>query len=213
MFVTLFGLAAFAVDVGNWYLTGQQAQRAADAAALAGVPSLPGNKSTAFATAQTFAKTNGFENGVNTVMVVPGIDGTPTRLRVTVSKTVDNVFGGLFGIHEDHDHPHGSRRLRRPGADGQPVQRVRQRPRPVDRSASTTCADTGQFWANVGSPAARRRPTATPTRQHCATGATAAPAGSTPTTTPTATSTRSPCASRFSNLVIQAFDPALIDVG
>ena len=31
LFTTLFGLCAFAVDVGNWYYTGQRAQRAADA--------------------------------------------------------------------------------------------------------------------------------------------------------------------------------------
>src|SRR6185295_13866293 len=98
MFVTLFGLAAFAVDVGNWYWTGQREQRAADAGALAGVPSLPQNQSTAFSTAQQFTTANGFKNGSNAVTVTAGIDGTPTRLRVTVSKTVDNFFGGLFGI-------------------------------------------------------------------------------------------------------------------
>ena len=39
MFVFM-GLAAFAVDVGRWYVVGQQEQRA-DAAALAGVTKLP----------------------------------------------------------------------------------------------------------------------------------------------------------------------------
>ena len=65
------GLAAFAVDVGHWYVVGQQEQRAADAAALAGVTSLPGDKVAAFAAAQKYSKINGFQNGVNATTVTP----------------------------------------------------------------------------------------------------------------------------------------------
>ncbi|MDQ1717914.1 MAG: hypothetical protein QOE89_1867 [Pseudonocardiales bacterium] len=53
--VVLVGMAAFSVDVGNWYLTGQEEQRAADAAALAGIPNPPLDPTTAFSTARTFA--------------------------------------------------------------------------------------------------------------------------------------------------------------
>ena len=45
--VVFVGLAAIAVDLGRAYVVGQQGQRAADAAALAGVVSLPGDLATA----------------------------------------------------------------------------------------------------------------------------------------------------------------------
>ena len=99
MFVTLFGLTAFAVDVGHWYVTGQQAQRAADAAALAGVPTCPARPRRS-APRRTFSKTQRLQQRRRRHVVTTGIDGTPTRLRVTVTKTVDNMFGGLFGIDQ-----------------------------------------------------------------------------------------------------------------
>ena len=40
--IVLFGFAALAVDLGNGYYVSQKAQNAADAAALAGAPYLPG---------------------------------------------------------------------------------------------------------------------------------------------------------------------------
>ena len=52
LLLVLMGISAFAVDVGYWYLVGQQEQRAADAAALAGVTGLPGNAVGAYTIAQ-----------------------------------------------------------------------------------------------------------------------------------------------------------------
>ena len=51
LMVVFVGLAAIAVDLGRAYVVGQQGQRAADAAALAGVVSLPGDQATAKSTA------------------------------------------------------------------------------------------------------------------------------------------------------------------
>ena len=62
LLMVLMGLAAFAVDVGQWYVVGQQEQRAADAAALAGVTKLPDDLAGAQTTAQSFSKINRFEN-------------------------------------------------------------------------------------------------------------------------------------------------------
>jgi Flp pilus assembly protein TadG len=159
MFVTLFGLAAFAVDVGNWYWTGQQAQRAADAAALAGVPNLPGQKTTAFSTAQALSSQNGFKNGVNAVSVVPAIDGAPTRLRVTVAKTVDNFFGGLFGIPTTTITRTAVADFAGPVPMGSPCNTFGNDPDPGTGNVfrGSTCGlVNGQLWANVNSPGASK---------------------------------------------------------
>ncbi len=95
--IVLMSFSAFAVDVGNWYLTGQRAQRAADAAALAGVVKLPGNQTAAFSMAQSYSANNGFTNGSASTVVSPALSGGPTRLRVDVSRTVNNLFGPLLG--------------------------------------------------------------------------------------------------------------------
>jgi hypothetical protein len=58
---------------------------------------VPGDPTSAFATAQTFAKVNGFTNGVSATNVTAGLAGKPTRLQVTVSQTVANFFGSLLG--------------------------------------------------------------------------------------------------------------------
>ena len=205
----MFGLTAFAVDVGHWYVTGQQAQRAADAAALAGVPNLPGNQTTAFSTAQTFTKTNGFNNAAaDTVVVTTGIDGTPTRLRVTVTKTVDNVFGGLFGIDKTTITRTAVADYAGPVPMGSPCNEFGNDPEP-GTFKSTNCS---RHRPVLGQRQPCRAPSATATR----TRTTSARSGvdvctgrqRTPTTTPTATSTRSTCASRSTTWSIQAFDPA-----
>ena len=95
--IVLMSFCAFAVDVGNWYLTGQRAQRAADAAALAGVTKLPGNQAGAFAMAQSYSANNGFKDGTASTTVTRALSGGPTRLRVDVTRTVDNIFGPLLG--------------------------------------------------------------------------------------------------------------------
>ncbi|MGH1491421.1 MAG: pilus assembly protein TadG-related protein, partial [Acidimicrobiales bacterium] len=59
LLVPLMIFAAFATDIGSWYLKGQQVQRGADAAALAGVTFLP-DVSAAEAEARATAARNGF---------------------------------------------------------------------------------------------------------------------------------------------------------
>src|SRR4051794_13752739 len=63
----LLGMAALAVDVGMGQMTGARMQGAADAAVLAGVPSLPARPDQARATAVAVASTNGFTDGVSWV--------------------------------------------------------------------------------------------------------------------------------------------------
>jgi Flp pilus assembly protein TadG len=214
MFVTLFGLAAFAVDVGNWYLTGQREQRAADAAALAGVPSLPGNKTSAFSTAQTFSDYNGFKNGVDTVTVVPSIDGAPTRLRVTVTKTVDNVFGSLFGIPTTTITRTAVADFAGPVPMGSPCNTFGNDPDPGTARGSTCGLVNGQLWANVNGRASQKINGDAYQSYPC-----------TSTTTDLCTSNVNTefqtdgyyymltLKQPVTNLVIQAFDAAWVDVG
>jgi len=156
MFVTLFGLTAFAVDVGQWYVTGQQAQRAADAAALAGVPSLPGKQNTAFTTAQTFATANGFQNGVDGDVVTTAIAGSPTRLRVTVTTTVQNTFGKIFGIDETTITRTAVADFAGPVPMGSPCNTFGNDPEPGTFRGTTCSGVNGQLWANINSPSSSK---------------------------------------------------------
>jgi hypothetical protein len=94
---TLIVMAGLAVDVGNWWWTGQKVQRTADAAAMAGVTYLPADLTTAQSTANDIANRNGYENGTNAT-IVAGLDDRPTELRVTITTEVDNFFTGILGF-------------------------------------------------------------------------------------------------------------------
>ncbi|HEX7094802.1 MAG TPA: pilus assembly protein TadG-related protein, partial [Acidimicrobiales bacterium] len=98
--LVLFSLIAFAglaIDVGNWWWTGQKVQKAADAAAMAGVTYLPDDLPSAQAMAQSVASRNGYSHGSNAT-VTSGIDDRPSELRVTIETEVDNFFTGIIGF-------------------------------------------------------------------------------------------------------------------
>jgi len=156
LLVVLMSLAAFAVDVGHWYLVGQQEQRAVDAAAMAGVTYLPSDSASAFSTAQTYSKINGFQNGVNSTTVTPGLDGRPTRLKVSVNRTVSNFFGSLMGVPTTTIGRTAVADFAGPVPMGSPCNRFGNNPDPGS-TESTACAGVlGQFWANVNSPLASK---------------------------------------------------------
>jgi hypothetical protein len=212
--LVIMAMAAFAVDVGNWYLTAQEEQRAADAAALAGVPSLPVDTSGAFATAKNFAAANGFTDGQQTVSVVAGLDGQPTRLKVTVTKTVGNYFGTLLGLSKTTISRSAVADYAGPVPMGSPCNEFGNDPESTG-FRSSNCANTGQFWANVGSPAATKvsgdayqdnNCSSSPVPDNCAGGVNSdyETNGYFYTVNLTAD---------VNNLVVQAFDPALISVG
>jgi Putative Flp pilus-assembly TadE/G-like len=152
LLVVFMGLTAFAVDVGNWYLVGQQEQRAADAAAMAGVTYLPGNQSSAMTTAQNYSKINGFQNGVAQTTVTPAVDGRSTRLRVTVSRQVSNFFGSLLGVPNTTIGRSAVADFAGPVPMGSPCNEFGNDPDPA-ANRSTACAGVlGEMWANVNSP-------------------------------------------------------------
>ncbi|MGL5863285.1 MAG: pilus assembly protein TadG-related protein, partial [Phycicoccus sp.] len=206
----LVAFCAFAVDVGNWYLTGQRAQRAADAAALGGVTRLPGDQSGAFSVANQYASGNGFRNDAVT-SVTPSLGGGPTRMRVEVTRTVDNIFGPLLGVPQTTLSRFAVADYAGPVPLGSPCNRFGDDPEPGS-TASANCADTGQFLASVGTPAGAKlsgdafQSTQCTTEDGCAAGTNRDydPDGHIFTVT-----VRAP----VNNLTIEAFDPALVSVG
>lgn len=88
--------AAFAVDLGFWYLRASQAQRAADAAALAGVTWMPGDFPKARSVALTSAQANGFTDGVDDVSVQVARGASDRQLAVRiVDAGVDRFFSSV----------------------------------------------------------------------------------------------------------------------
>ena len=85
LLIVLMAFTGFGVDLGSWYSKGYQMQRAADAAALAGVVHLPNDWAGARATALDAAKRNGFEDG-GTVSITVEQRG-PRKLAVTITDT------------------------------------------------------------------------------------------------------------------------------
>lgn len=81
--------AALAIDTAIWFARAAQLQRAADAAALAGVTKMP-NLTAADTLAKKAAKDNRIDNSKVTVSKVPNV---PRQLRVSVSDTVPSFFG------------------------------------------------------------------------------------------------------------------------
>jgi len=155
----MFSMAAFAVDVGNWYLTGQRLQNAADAGALAGVPYLPATPREAFEVAGDNVANNGFiaaghvgaGDTVNATLDTR-LAGSPTRLRVTVGSTVSNAFGSLLGVSETTIVRTSVADYSGPVPMGSPCNRFGNDPDPGPTTAGEQCAKvTGTFWANVGS--------------------------------------------------------------
>lgn len=93
MLIVMVGMAGFGVDVWNWWYTGQQIQRGADAAALGGVPFMPANINQARTTAIDIAARNGYTIGPANVTQ----GSKPNQLQVTIGQTVANSFTSLLG--------------------------------------------------------------------------------------------------------------------
>jgi len=94
----LLGFVGLAVDVAWYELNLIRMQRAADAAALAGVVYLPGNPTAANNAALAEATQNGYTNGAAGVSVVSQPDPINNKmLGVTIQATVQTYFARIFG--------------------------------------------------------------------------------------------------------------------
>src|SRR5438093_6220269 len=95
----LFGFVGLVADIGWYELNMIRVQRAADAAALAGVVYLPGNAGSAVTAAQAEAAKNGFADGVGGVTVTAAPETlNGSILNVTVTTPVRTFFARLFGV-------------------------------------------------------------------------------------------------------------------
>jgi len=91
----LLGMASFAVDLGWVYLNQTRVQRAADAAALAGVVHLPGFLDRATDDAQSAVAANGIPVGDSTTMTVTQL--ADNKLRVSLTTEIPTFFLRALG--------------------------------------------------------------------------------------------------------------------
>ena len=132
--VVLLGVTALALDVGYWQLTHSREQRAADAAALAGAVTFPGDPARSNAAALKIANNNGYTvpgvtpvnagatcpiAGVTTNVCV-GEGAEPYQYKVTVAQKVHNLFGGIFGFGSTTVQATGTAEYLRPLSMGSP---------------------------------------------------------------------------------------------
>src|SRR6188472_4360977 len=95
LMLPLLAFAGFAVDIGSWYLYANRMQRAADAAALAGVVWMPNDEKAEQVALET-AKANGFDDAASDITVTVSPVGN-RRLRVMITDdTVPLYFSRIF---------------------------------------------------------------------------------------------------------------------
>ncbi|HYA01082.1 MAG TPA: hypothetical protein VEK76_12160 [Candidatus Binatia bacterium] len=99
MAVLILAVVGLSIDAGISYLSSDKVERAAAAAALAGVAYLPTDWTDAQAVAYSEATRNGFTDGVNSVTVTPSRPaGTTNEMTVTISVSVPTTFLQLIGF-------------------------------------------------------------------------------------------------------------------
>jgi hypothetical protein len=95
LMLPLLAFAGFAVDIGSWYTYANRMQRAADAAALAGVVWMPNDEKAEQVALET-AKANGFDDAASDITVSVTPVGN-RRLRVLITDTtVPMYFSRIF---------------------------------------------------------------------------------------------------------------------
>lgn len=91
-FPMMIGVLGIVIDLGNLYTKRAQAQRAADAAAIAGA--MEEKSATVAGKAREYAKLNGYEDGVNgaIVRVINDVSSSNSEVRVVVSRAEPIYF-------------------------------------------------------------------------------------------------------------------------
>lgn len=146
MLVTLLGLAAFAVDLGWFYLNASRIQRAADAGALAGVIWMPDDFPQADVVANQVTQTNGYEDGVDSaVVLVETVVSEPTQLQVTVTDTVPTFFLRIFGMVNQNIVRTARAEFVPPLPLGSPDNQFGNTCDPLQPG----CTGQANFWANI----------------------------------------------------------------
>ncbi len=92
-------LSAIVIDLSWYWSSNLKMQRAADAAALAGVVYLPGDVSGAYTTATNEAAKNGYSAATG-YTVTPSQDATnPRRLKISIAGNIGTFFARVAGIN------------------------------------------------------------------------------------------------------------------
>ncbi len=155
LMVVILGFTAWSVDFWHGKRDGVRAQKAADAAALAGAVFMPENLGgIAFSTAREVATKNGYTDGVNgvTVNVVPGQQ--PNQLKVTITERVDNVFGSAIGVATGNLARTGVGEYQRPVSMGSPINQFGNDP--TIGAVSHGSTRYPDFWTNVFGPSSNK---------------------------------------------------------
>jgi hypothetical protein len=112
LLVVLLGFAGLAIDVGSWYRAQRHVQAVADAAALAAVQALPGDRSGALALAREYARKNG--GSIDDPRFTSAYTSDDT-IRVDARADAPGFFSRIVGI--DHVAVHASASARAAAPD------------------------------------------------------------------------------------------------
>ncbi len=147
LLLPMLGMVGIAVDIGSFYVRAAKIQRAADAAALAGVIYQP-DFARAEATAKDFARRNGFDPAVDPDIEVVVESASGQRLRVTIyDRDVDVFFSSVF-LSDVEIVRFSTAEYVRPVPLGSPINEF-------GNTSSTPGAGDPQFWAAIQAPYTR----------------------------------------------------------
>ena len=162
MIVVFLGVAAFAVDVAYWHLVKGRQQKAADAAALAGAITYPGNRTASDNAARDVAGKNGYAvasitqigatgscnltSGEKAVCSGPGTEAF--QYKVTIASRVENIFGGIFGLGQTTIRASATAEYLKPLSMGSPSNQFGNDPDNTDWPP-TDPQSYPNFWGNI----------------------------------------------------------------
>ena len=157
----LFAAMAISVDTSRWYDEMGRVQKAADAAALAGVPFLPFDMTNATLRAKEVAKRNGYDDASPDVVVKVARGSLSSQLEVTVSSRIHNNFGAFIGLSSTTLTRSGTADYKGPAPMGSPCNTFGNEPNagtgvsspaPSGTALGTTlpaCVRQPDFWAGI----------------------------------------------------------------
>lgn len=147
MFTMLLAFAGLALEYNRWQNIGTRAQKAADAAALAGAVFLPDNLTKAQTTAKSTASMNGFTDGSKGIVITAVKARLPNQLKVTVKVPTKNPWGAIVGYGN-------STIVRTAVAEYQLPQNLGSPQNTYGNNPERTGSDPAnpQFWGNLFGP-------------------------------------------------------------
>lgn len=150
--VSLFGMAAMAVDYSYWYVESERLQKAADAAALSGAVLMPSDPTGAGEQGRRTAESNiGAIDGTATTYASQ-VGDLPTQLRVTLTRRFDNFFAGALGLPATTITRDATAEYSGPIPMGSPCNVLGHRVPGQPDWSNSHCQQTGNVWAVISGP-------------------------------------------------------------